>query len=121
MRQRPLSRRAARTRQLRGQLKAHMLTKLREAERRLGNSLGDIIVLLECVGVDEVIQDLVDPNQMHEPPAGFLKLMKNDLARCTLEQALVDFAASSLLTKLQIETAQARLALFSRAQGDSNE
>lgn len=118
MSRKPISLRVARTRQLRARLKAEMLARLKEAQRRLGDSLGDVIALVEYVGVDEVIQSLVDPYQIDKPPAGFVRLMKSDLARYTIEQVLVDFAASSLLTKLQIETARERLALFSRALAD---
>ncbi|MHC2289853.1 hypothetical protein [Bradyrhizobium barranii] len=117
----PMSRRAARARKLRAELKAQMLARLSEAQRKLGDTLGDVIALIECVGVDEVIQSLVDPGETGNPPAGFVRLMKGDLARYTIEQVLIDFAASSLLTKLQVETARERLASFSRAFGDVDE
>lgn len=120
MSRKPVSRRA-RTRRLRAKLKAQILAKLREAQQTLGDSLGDVIALIEYLGIDEVIQSLVDPDEAAGPPAGFVRLMQNNLARYTIEQALVDSATSSLLTKLQVETARERLALFSRAFGDAGE
>ena len=115
-----MCRRAARTCKLRKELKAQLLSRLSEAQRRLGNTLGEVIALIEYVGVDEVIQSLVEPGEIGNPPEGFVRLMKNDLARYTIEQVLVDFAASSLLTKLQVETARDRLVSFSRAFGDAD-
>ncbi|MCA1399097.1 hypothetical protein [Bradyrhizobium sp. BRP56] len=98
-----------------------MLTSLREAQRKSGDSLGDIVNLIEYLGVDEVLRILIDPDETGEPPSGFVRLMKSDLARFTIEQVLVDFAASCLLTKLQVETARARLALYSRSCGGADE
>lgn len=116
-----MSRRTARALRLRAQLRGQILARLKEAQRTLGDSLGDVIALIQYVGVEEVIKSLVDHDEIGDPPAGFVRLMRNNLARCTIEQVLVDFASSSLLTKLQIETARERLASFSRAFGDANE
>jgi len=121
MKRRPMSQRTAMTIRLRAQLKRQMVSRLREAQKTLGDSLGDVIALIEYVGVEEVIQNLVDHDDIDDPPAGFVRLMQNNLARYTIEQVLVDFAASSLLTKLQVEAARTRLASFSRAFSDANE
>jgi hypothetical protein len=117
MSMRPMTRHRAMIRSLRARLQAHILQKLEEAQRVSGDSLGGIVNLIEYLGVDEVIRTLVDPEEVHRPPAGFVRLMENDLARCTIEQALIDFETSSLLTRLQIETALARLATYYRRTG----
>lgn len=101
-------------RELRGRLKVHLLKLLKEAQRRSGESLGDVIDLIKYLGADEVIQLLVPAEGIHNPPAGFVRLMRSDLARYTIEQAIVDFAESGLFTRLQLETARARLAIYSR-------
>lgn len=105
--------RRAVVRGLRRHFKKHLLILLSEAQRRSGDSLGDVFDLIEYLGVDEVIQLLVSPEEVDNPPDGFVRLMRSDLARYTIEQALIDFEGSSLLTRLQVETARARLAAYS--------
>lgn len=105
--------RRAVVRRLRDHFKTHLLKLLKEAQRRSGDSLDELFDLVEYLGVDAVIQRLVSWDEVDNPPAGFVRLMQSDLARYTIEQALMDFEGSSLLTRLQVETARARLANYS--------
>jgi hypothetical protein len=91
------------------------LDKLQEAERLSGDSLGGICNLIEDLGAVEVARMLVDPHDVRSPPDGFVRLMKHDLARYTIEQAIVDYRDSGLFTESEVETARARLAICSRA------
>ena len=103
-----------RDRALRARFQEHILEKLREAEELTGDPLGSIRNLVVDLGAVPVARMLVDPQDVRDPPAGFLRLLEHDLARLTIEQAIVDFAHAGLFTEAEIETAKARLAIFSR-------
>jgi hypothetical protein len=108
--------REERLQSLRSRLRGRVLAKFEEAEKRSGKSLNDARLLIEMLGIMEVVDMLVG-EQPTVPPAGFRQLMKDDLARFTLEQAMLDFADSGLLTRLQIENARSRLQSY--GAGDS--
>lgn len=99
---------------LRQRFKRHLLKKMKEACTLSEDSLGGICDLVDHLGADEVIHLLVVPDEIHNPPSGFIRLMNSNLARLTIEQAILDFAETGLFTKLQIETARERLAVYAR-------
>ena len=103
-----------RIQQLRSWFKRHLMKKLRMACKLSGDPLGGICDLVEVLGVDYVLRLLVAPDEVHNPPAGFVRLMDSDLARYTIEQAIIDFEDSGLFAKLEIETARERIAVYSR-------
>ncbi len=99
---------------LRARFQQHVLEKLCEAEERTGDPLGSIRNLIADLGAVPVARMLVDPSDVRDPPAGFLRLLEYDLARLTIEQAILDFAHTGLFTANEVETAKARLAMFKR-------
>jgi hypothetical protein len=90
----------------------HVLRLLQEATKLTKDALGEVRNLIEDLGAVEVAKMLVDPTDVSDPPAGFLRLMENNLARLTIEQAMIDFADSGLFEVEEIEAARARLANF---------
>jgi hypothetical protein len=94
------------------QFERHVLKLLREAARCTGDKLGDICNLIADLGAVEVAKMLVDPTEVRNPPDGFRRLMKNNLAQLTIEQAIVDFADRGIFTSEEIRAAKARLAIF---------
>lgn len=103
-----------RDRALRARFQDHVLEKLREAEELTGDPLGSICNLVVDLGAVSVARMLVDPRDVRDPPTGFLRLIEHDLARLTIEQAIVDFGHTGLFSAAEVETAKARLAIFSR-------
>lgn len=103
-----------RTRALRARFQLHVLEKLRKAEELTGDPLGSIRNLIVDLGAVPVARMLVDPQDVRNPPTGFLRLLEHDLARLTIEQAIVDFAHTGLFTDAEVETAKARLRIFGR-------
>lgn len=103
-----------RMRMLEARFQEYVLKKLIEANRRTGDPLGSIRNLMVDLGAVSVARMLVDPDEVRDPPAGFLRLLRYDLARLTIEQAVVDFAQTGLFTAAEVETAKARLTMFNR-------
>jgi hypothetical protein len=108
------ARRRRSSQKLQAEFQRHVLEKLQEAERLSRDKLGAVCNLIEDLGAVGVAKMLVDPQDIRSPPDGFLRLMKSDLARFTIEQAIVDFCDSGLFTASEVETARARLAIYSR-------
>ena len=96
----------------RARFQEQVLKMLGEAIELTGDEYGYVRNLIVDLGAVEVAKMLVDPNEVRDPPTGFLRLMEHDLARLTIEQAIVDFADSGLFTDAEIEAAKARLAIF---------
>src|SRR5689334_18619125 len=90
----------------------HLPKVLGEAIELTGDQYGYVRNLIADLDAVEVAKLLVDPNEVRDPPTGFRRLMEHDLARLTIEQAIVEFADSGLFTEAEVETARARLAIF---------
>lgn len=103
-----------RNRARRARFQEHLLEKLREAEELTGDPLGSIRNLIVDLGAVPVARMLVDPQYVRDPSTGFLRLLGHDLARLTIEQAIVDFAHTGLFTTAEVETAKARLRIYGR-------
>jgi hypothetical protein len=105
-----------RMRALEARFQDYVLKKLNEAKRRTGDPLGSIRNFIIDLGAVPVARMLVDPQDVRDPPTGFLRLLRYDLARLTIEQAVVDFALTGLFTAAEVGAAKARLAIFNRSK-----
>lgn len=102
---------------LRARFQEHVLRNLWEAEKSTGDPLGSIRNLINDLGAVGVARILVDPQEVRNPPAGFIRLLNHGLARLTIEQAIVEFASSGIFTEAEVEAARTRLAIFRDSRG----
>lgn len=91
-----------------------ILANFDEAENLIGYSFTGVRELILDYGAVETAKMLLTIDGVLKQHGGFQVLAAHDLEHLSVEQAVIDFADTTLFTAAEIGTAKARLALHKR-------
>jgi hypothetical protein len=92
----------------------HVLASLDKAEAQIGYTFKGLREMIEQFGAVGAAKILVDLNSVLKPHDGFQVLSVHDLEQLSVEQAVIDFADTSLFTAADVQSAKSRLLIFKR-------